>query len=129
MSERVGFVGSRGFENMELVRTRVGKLGRWDVVVSGAERPIDTFPGKRDVDSVAIAEARRLGLRTAVFRVTREQWQRSKLAGKDRNWLLVGDCDRVEAFWDGTSNGTAHAVTAALRLGIPVRVWMVADSG
>ena len=117
--ERVGFVGSRGFKDMELVRERVRRLRPGDVVVSG---------GARGVDSVAEQEAARLGLATSIHRVTPDQWRESKLAGKNRNWPLAWDCTRLEAFWDGTSNGTAHCIAAAVRALRPVEIWMEGDS-
>lgn len=119
MSERVAFIGSRGFGDLDLVRERVRSLKPGDTVVSG---------GAPGVDRAAEIEAHRLGLETSVHRVTPEQWRKSKLAGKDRNWLIAQDCGRMEAFWDGASNGTAHAVAAMCRYGRPVRVWMVGDS-
>jgi hypothetical protein len=119
VTERVAFIGSRNFGDGALVRERVRSLHPGDVVVSG---------GARGVDTIAETEARRIGLEVSVHRVTSEAWATSKLAGKERNWTLIAESNRVEAFWDGASNGTAHAISVACRLRRPVRVWMEGDS-
>lgn len=114
--ERVAFIGSRNFGDLHLVRERVRSLHPGDVVVSG---------GARGVDNTAASAAHRLGI---VVTVHEADWSQGKLAGKDRNWTIIKDCDRVEAFWDGLSNGTAHGIAAAVRFRRPVRIWMEGDS-
>ena len=110
--QRLGIVGSRTGISEGAVHDFIRNLDRDGlVIVSG---------GARGVDSWASEEAVRLGIASVVHPA---EWQRGKLAGKNRNWRLVADCDSVVAFWDGYSNGTAHAVTAAVRMGKRVAVY------
>jgi hypothetical protein len=42
-----------------------------------------------------------------------------------RNIKMVKACDRVIAFWDGFSYGTAHTIAWAVRLKKPVQIYSV----
>lgn len=111
---RLGIVGSRDYPDLEAVRAFVRALPRTTVVVSG---------GARGVDTVAAETARACGLFVDEFLVSPEAWKRlGPRAGLERNERLVGSCERVVAFWDGTSRGTAHAIGVARRLGKPLEV-------
>lgn len=107
-----GVVGSRGFEPIAFVSDYVhGQVTLGRVIVSG---------GGGAVDKTAESQARLMG---QVPDIVHADWDLyGKIAGKRRNWPLVGRCGHVQAFWDGWSNGAAHAVTAAVALGVPVDV-------
>ena len=118
---RVAVVGSRSYPRPDLVRALIARLhaysartGRPVVIVSGTE------PGSRGgappgVDEVAIGEARRLGLATAVHPA---EWQRlGRKAGPIRNGAIVADADHVVAFWDLRPRGSADAIDKALEAG------------
>jgi hypothetical protein len=76
--------------------------------------------GARGVDSVAETAAKACGL---VVKVYLAQWARhKKLAGFIRNSKIVDASDRVVAFWDGSSHGTADTVEKARIAGKPVEV-------
>lgn len=112
---RVGIIGSRTSVDAQHVYDFVCRLADKHpdaVVVSG---------GAPGVDTMAVDSADKIGL---PFDVMRADWQAGKRAGKERNWRLVTTCDEVVAFWDGWSNGTAHAVTAATAIG--KRAWVFA---
>lgn len=109
--ERVAIVGSRGFKDLDRVRAYVGFLLPQDTVVSG---------GARGVDSTAEEEARRRGIKVTIFL---PDWKaHGKRAGFLRNQDIVNEADRVVAFWDGTSRGTANTIELARRADKPVEV-------
>lgn len=111
MTIRLCISGSRGFSSMHLVRDFVAALPSYVTVVHG---------GARGVDTVADAAARARGLAVDVFQA---DWDGlGRRAGPVRNAAMLCTCDRLVAFWDGTSPGTRHAVSAALTLGIPTVV-------
>lgn len=111
---RMGIIGSRDYPDLEAVRAFVRSLPLSVVVVSG---------GARGVDLVAAAAARARGMFVDEFLVSPETWERlGPRAGPERNERLVGSCERVVAFWDGASRGTAQAIGVARRLGKPLEV-------
>ncbi len=83
----------------------------WTVVSGGA----------RGVDSAAVRAAKKLGMS---FRVHTADWDRfGKRAGFLRNQLIVDDADRIIAFWDFESKGTAHTIRLGIEAGKHVEVW------
>lgn len=111
MSERVAIVGSRGYQPLEDVRAYVRALPTGTVVVSG---------GAHGVDRTAAQEAARCNLSCVEHRPDYET--HGKRAPLVRNRLIAQDCDRMVAFWDGKSSGTAHAIDCANKLDKPVEV-------
>ncbi len=111
MPERVAIVGSRGWQNVAAIRSFVASLPDATVVISG---------GALGVDSIAEQAARSRGLAVIVHFP-----DYARFGGKaplERNKLIVADADRVVAFWDGRSTGTAHAIGLATKAGKPVEV-------
>lgn len=110
---KVAIVGSRDFTRLDWVREYVDrKLWLEDVVVSG---------GARGVDSEAAAYARESACNRV--EVIPADWSQGKAAGKERNFDIIEKADRVVAFWDGMSSGTAHSIALAVALGKPVEVY------
>lgn len=108
---KVAIVGSREYARMDKVCDFVRSLPAGTTVVSG---------GARGVDSVAEEIAIRCGLDVVVFRA---DWNGlGKRAGFARNKTIVEAADRVVAFWDGVSRGTAHTINLARKVGKPVEV-------
>lgn len=115
---KVAVVGSRGFGDLEMVRAYVRSLPVGTVVVSG---------GARGVDSVAVAEAERIGLETIVFI---PNWKKhGKRGGIIRNTLIVESADMLVAFWDGQSAGTGSSILLAQEKGIPTDVYKAKEKG
>lgn len=109
MGERVAIVGSRDWATPEQVRTYVNTLPLTSVVVSG---------DGGIVDRVAVAAAQSRGLPTLVYPA---DWRRyGRRAGPMRNSQIVASCDRVVAFHDGHSPGTADMIRKAHAAGLPV---------
>lgn len=95
---------------MQAVIDYVNALPADTVVVSG---------GARGVDRTAAQTARARGLQVKEFI---PNWNMGKGAGFIRNEQIVNAADRVVAFWDGKSSGTAHSISLADRAGKPVIV-------
>ncbi len=117
---RVAIVGSQRYATLEKVRERVHALKREDrhaVIVTG---------GAKGVDQTAEQEAVWIGLPPPlVLRPVGGPFRHKgafRAAAMARNREIVGECDRLIAFWDGDSNGTANAVTWAVALGKPHEV-------
>lgn len=104
---RLALVGSRQFPDEQLVRNWVQALPKGTVVVSGGcpDSP----------DAWAEDEARKLGLEVKIWPA---DWNKhGKAAGMIRNKDVVADSDRVDAFWDGESKGTASTIRLAREAG------------
>lgn len=103
---RIAVVGSREYDNLDLVRRTVQSFEPGTVVISG---------GARGVDSEAERAAVEAGLETVVHR---PDWDtHGKRAAFLRNQQIVEDCDEVYAFWDGKSRGTRMTIDIAYKAG------------
>jgi len=103
---RVAIVGSRDYPDLDEVREFVRTLPKGTVVVTG---------DARGVDKVVKNEARSRGLRVKIHKA--EWWKYGKGAGHIRNRDVVDDCDKLQAFWDGTSPGTKSIIALAKKAG------------
>ena len=107
----VAVVGSRDFSDLEQVRRFVDTLPENAVVVSG---------GARGVDRTAEAAARARGL---LVETSLPNWKRfGRSAGFVRNFANIRRADRVVAFWDRQSRGTAHSIGIARQMNKPLTV-------
>lgn len=113
---RYAIVGSRRFRDLPMVREFVGGLCSRDMVISG---------GAMGVDTVAIAAAKERAIPFAEYLPNYARDGDS--APLVRNRKIVDECDRVVAFWDGRSTGTAYTVEYARRRGVPVDVYRERD--
>ena len=82
-----------------------------DTIISG---------GARGADSLAAAEARRRGLDVVEYLPEYERYGRG--APLVRNRQIVAACDRLVAFWDGKSKGTAFTIREARKIGKQVQI-------
>ena len=105
MPKKLAIVGSREFQNEELVRETVRRLAARDpdlIIVSG---------GARGVDRWAADEARKCGLKVEEYL---PDWDRDgRAAGFIRNGLIVRAANSVLGFWDGVSHGTLNSLNQA----------------
>lgn len=109
---KVAIVGSREGVSKLKVGAYVCALPPDTVVVTGGARGVDTW---------AEIYAEHCGLTTLVFPA---EWDKyGKGAGFIRNRLIVENADRVAAFWDGSSPGTANTIEIARQMGKPVEVY------
>lgn len=107
----IAIVGSRDYEDVSKVVAFVKELPKGTVVISG---------GARGVDTIAEASAQMFGLETKIFKADWATY--GKQAGFLRNRQIVDLADRLVAFWDGQSRGTAHSIQLGYDKGIPVEV-------
>lgn len=116
---KVAIVGSRTYPDLRIVGAYVQALPYGSEVVSG---------GARGVDQVAASYAEMCHFAVCEMRPDYELHGRYD-APKIRNREIVEYADRVVAFWDGMSGGTANAIAWAVALGRPLEVFMVDESG
>jgi len=108
---RVCVSGSREFKALHKIQEVLSKLPKDTVIVHG---------GARGVDWEADTVARKLGLAVEVHPA---DWDKhGKSAGHIRNREMVQTCDKVIAFWDGQSKGTAGAIRCSSDLGKPCEI-------
>ena len=108
---RYAVVGSRKFRDLPMVREFVCGLSSGDLVISG---------GAMGVDTVAIRAAKDRAVPWVEY--LPNYARDGDAAPLIRNRKIVDECDRVMAFWDGHSPGTAYTVEYARRRGVPVDV-------
>jgi len=108
---KIGIVGSRDFPDANLrVKKCLLRLKRLY-----GDRIIIVTGGGGVVDHAAYTESVLLGLRCFVIPANWEKY--GKKAGPIRNKQLVEICDKVYAFWDGKSKGTAGVIQEVYRRG------------
>jgi predicted Rossmann fold nucleotide-binding protein DprA/Smf involved in DNA uptake len=108
---KIAIVGSRDFHDPQAVTDFVASLPSDAVIVSGGARGVDTW-----AERAALAR----GLSVEVHKANWDAY--GKRAGFVRNFLIVKSADRVVAFWDGRSKGTAHSIRVAREIGKDVQV-------
>lgn len=108
---RIAIIGSRNFPHLDWVREYVRALPADAIIVSG---------GAEGVDSAAELEAARRGLKTQIFRAA---WSlHGRGAGMIRNHDIIQAADRVVAWWDGVSRGTAHSISLCDKYQKPLEI-------
>jgi predicted Rossmann fold nucleotide-binding protein DprA/Smf involved in DNA uptake len=115
VSERVAIVGSRNYAREDAVRSYVAALPAGTIVISGGARGVDTW-AEDAAESCGLI--RILVLAAWMTRIGTRDYR----AGKARNPIIVELAERVVAFWDGRSPGTAHTIETARKAGKPVEV-------
>lgn len=113
-SFRVIVAGSRGFNNYELLKSKLDALlinYKTVVIVSGTAKGADSL-GER--------YAKERGLSVARFPAKWDLYGKS--AGYIRNQEMAKNADALVAFWDGKSKGTKHMIDIAKDARLQVRV-------
>jgi hypothetical protein len=107
---RVAIVGSREFDDYELLKETVNNLKlKITTVVSG---------GARGADRLAERYAKEYGIELLIFKA---DWDKlGKGAGFARNQTIIDNVDHLVAFWDGHSTGTMDIMKKAYKKNIPV---------
>lgn len=112
MAQHIAVLGSRHFQNVDLVMEYVASLDDSTIVLSG---------GAKGVDTMAERCARERRLEVKIFEA---DWDRyGSRAGPMRNARIVAEADKVVAFWDGKSRGTLNSVVQTVEAGKPVLVF------
>ena len=104
---KVAVIGSRGFDDYEMVKNTLTLL-EITLLVSG---------GAKGADSLGERYAKENNIEILIFK---PDWEKhGKAAGMIRNTDIVNNADTIIAFWDGESKGTKDSITKAEKLGKP----------
>jgi predicted Rossmann fold nucleotide-binding protein DprA/Smf involved in DNA uptake len=103
---KFGVIGSRSFEDYDLLKN---ELTKHDItcIISG---------GAKGADSLAEQYAFEHNIPTTIHK---PDWSIGRHAGFLRNKTIVEESDRIIAFWDGTSKGTLSSINYAKKYGKP----------
>jgi len=103
--------GSRTIDDRELIDAKLKALPRCAVILTSRTHGA----------SAAVRDATmRLGLRMEVWTARTDRHPTAEDAYFARDEEMISSADRVLAFWDGESAGTAHELTYARRLLKPI---------
>lgn len=114
-SIKLAIVGGRNFNDYEYLRNSINDLrSQYTVteIVSG---------GAAGADSLGERYAKENKIPTKIFLPDWNRFGRS--AGYKRNVLIINECDKVAAFWDGYSKGTKHSIDIARAQGKEVFIF------
>lgn len=106
----LGIVGSRSFQDYELLKKHVDPTNIVAIVSGGA----------RGADTLAEQFAREHNLQMIVFKP--DYATHGRAAPFIRNSAIIEASDAVIAFWDGSSAGTLDSIKKAKKMGKPVTV-------
>ena len=110
MNKILAVVGSRNFNDYELMKLELAKRD-FDSIVSG---------GAKGADSLARLYAIQFDIPIKEFLA---EWDKfGPKAGRIRNKLVVDYAHVGIAFWDGRSPGTAHAIECFENIGRPCKI-------
>ena len=113
-SLRVAVIGSRNIQKADLSRYLPAETA---MLISG---------GAVGVDTLAEEYAAQRGLPIRIFRPNYALYGRK--APLVRNRQIVDCADLVIALWDGSSTGTVYTVNYAQERGVPVRLYIPAQT-
>ena len=108
--EKIGIVGSRSFDDYELLKSVLDEYPPFTVVSGGAE----------GTDTLVERYADEKGYGKLIFPALWKKY--GKKAGPIRNKQIVNESDQIIAFWDGTSKGAQNIIGYAQRKGVPARI-------
>lgn len=98
---KIGIVGSRTFNNYELLKQIVSQYNPSHIVSGGAN----------GADSFAEQYANEFNIPITIHYPNWDKYGKS--AGFKRNKLIVDDSEMIIAFWDKKSKGTVHSINLA----------------
>lgn len=113
---RVFAGGSRSIVDRELIDSKLKALPACAVILTS--RTNGASAAVRDATS-------RLGLRLEVWTAKTDRYPTAEEAYFARDEEMIRSADRVLAFWDGESAGTAHELTYARSLAKPIDLVLV----
>ena len=112
---RCAVVGSRTFSDYGLLSDALDEAQRGGEVITEI-----ISGGARGADTLAERYAAERGIPVKIFKPDWQLYGRS--AGMIRNADIVGEADRVAAFWDGESHGTGNSIQLAREQG---KLWIL----
>jgi len=108
---KLGVVGSRGFNDYELLKTELNKFKDILEIVSGGAIGADKLSEQYGIEHNKLLR---------IFYPEYEIYGRS--APLKRNTQIIEKSDFVIAFWDGKSTGTKDSINKAKRLNKPYKI-------
>ena len=103
----VAILGSRDFNNYELLKNRIDKIlidKNVEQLISGGANGTDKLAEKYASDN------------NYQIKVIKPDWKKGKWAGLERNSEIIEQSDIVIAFWNGISRGTFHIINKTEKL-------------
>lgn len=123
---KLAIIGSRTFEDYELLEREVSKLKPTNIIsggAHGADRLAERYAEQHGVRMrVYLAQWNDLSNPDAVIKTNRLGRKYDALAGIRRNTHIIQAADMVLAFWDGKSPGTRDGIKKAEAMGKKVVV-------
>jgi hypothetical protein len=109
---KLAIVGSRSFNDVKLLHEILDKhKDAITLVISG---------GAVGADLLGEEWAKKHNIPVKIFY---PDWKKhGKSAGMIRNKLIIEECDRCIAFWDGKSNGTKNSISICKKLNKPFKI-------
>lgn len=108
---KLAVIGSRGFDDYQLVCDILSKYKNITTIVSG---------GARGADSLAARYAHEHGIDLIEYI---PEWEKlGRKAGHIRNQYIIDASDRVVAFWDMKSTGTKDSIKKANKQNKPIEI-------
>jgi len=113
---KLAVLGSRTFEDCErLYKILDANIDKIEMIVSG---------GAAGADSLAQEWCKERGVPILIYY---PRWHSldgdfNRGAGFKRNYYIISACDKVLAFWDGSSRGTANSLSIAKELNKSVKL-------
>jgi hypothetical protein len=111
---RVVVCGSRTITDRGAIASKIRALPRGAVVLTSR-----TYGASAAARDAALAR----GLHLEVWTALTERFRTNEAAYFARDEEMIRSADRVIAFWDGSSSGTAHELEYARRIGKPVELF------
>jgi hypothetical protein len=106
---KVAIIGSRNFNDYELVKKIMETIPDIDLIISG---------GAKGADSLGELWAKENNKKIKIFK---PDWENNgRAAGVIRNQTIVVSSDLVVAFWDGQSKGTKSSIDFCKKYNIPL---------
>lgn len=108
---KIAVIGSRTFNNYEIVKEELTKIENISLIVSG---------GAKGADSLGVKFAKENNIPYKEFL---PDWNKhGKSAGFIRNHDIIKNSELVVAFWDGKSKGTKHSIDLARKMNIELKI-------
>lgn len=117
MSYKLAIIGSRNFNDYDLLCREIQKLKVPATIVSGGAKGADTL-GKKYADEHGIATQ----IFPAIWHPQGEGGPMDKGAGMKRNTDIIKTADCILAFWDGDSTGTVDSINKSIMFKKRVKV-------
>jgi hypothetical protein len=101
---KLAIVGSREFTNYSMAFDILSQIHDVNLIISGGAKGADTIAER-------FAESRHIPIL-----IIKPEWNiYGKRAGFIRNTTIVNECDKLIAFWNGSSKGTQHSIDLAIK--------------